>query len=74
MKPEECYIGQRVSLVNENEQVSEILYCEGTVLAQALILNDYNGLVPSAQVQWDEDEWGISWREVSKLGIVNARQ
>lgn len=66
MKANDCYIGQRVSQFD----VSDIMYREGTVKAQGLILNDYNGLVPSAQVEWDDCHGKLlptDWHPVSEL-------
>ncbi len=50
MLPEKCYVGQKVCQ-------SPVFYAEGTVLALFFTLNGDNGLVPTARIQWsDEDE------------------
>ena len=61
MKPEMCEIGMQVNEIND------VLKLKGTVIALCLQMNDHNGLVPTAQVKWDMESFGITMVGVSDL-------
>ena len=61
MKPEMCEIGMRVNEIND------VLKLKGIVISLHLLMNDHNGLVPMAQVEWDMESFGITMVAVSDL-------